>query len=74
MTQTIDREVSRVSTFLQSVEARGVQKGIQQGFEEGVVASLNGLMKTTGWPFEKAISTLNIPQDQWKNYSKLVEQ
>ena len=67
-----------VSTFLQSVEARGVQKGIKQGhdqgYEEAIVTSINGLMKNTGWPFEKAISTLNIPQDQWMNYSKLVKQ
>ena len=62
MTQTIDREVSRVSTFLQTVEARGVEKGI--------LMSVKSLMNNTGWPFEKAISTLNVPQDQWKNYSE----
>ena len=36
MTQTIDREVSRVSTFLQAVEARGEAKGIQKGIQQGI--------------------------------------
>ena len=65
MTQTLDREVSLVSTFLQTVEARGLEKGVAKG----ILLSVENLMKNTGWPFEKALSTLNVPKDQWKNYS-----
>ena len=69
MTQTIDREVSRMSTFLQTVEARGEARGDSRGFQRGILTSVKSLMDNTGWPFEKAISALNVPQDQWKNYS-----
>ena len=65
MTQTLDREVSLVSTFLQTVEARGLEKGVAKG----ILLSVENLMKNTGWPFEKALSTLNVPKDQWKSYS-----
>ena len=74
MTQTIDREVSKVSTFLQSVEARGIQKGHDQGYEEGILNSLKLLIKNTGWSAEKAMMTLEIPQSQRETYAKLVVQ
>ena len=72
MTRTINREVSLVSTFLQSVEERGVQKGHDQGYEEGILNSLKLLIKNTGWPAEKAMITLEIPQNQRKKYADMM--
>ena len=44
MTQTIDREVSRVSTFLQTVEARGEARGIQKGIQQGRDQMIDALL------------------------------
>ena len=52
----------------EAIEARGIQKGIQLGREEGVISSIRMLMKNMDWPFEKAAAMLGIPQDQWENY------
>ena len=52
------------------VEERGIQKGIQRGYDNGRIASVRDLMRNTGWPFERAVSTLNIPKEQWKSYSE----
>ena len=78
MTQEIDREVSQVGNLWKGVEERGVQKGlqqgIQQGYENGQMVFLRSLMRNTGWPFEKAMSTLDIPKEQWKSYSEQLKQ
>ncbi len=50
----------------QGVEARGIKKGIEQG----VLVSIQSLIKNTGWPIEKALSVLEVPKDEWKQYSE----
>lgn len=66
MTQTMDREVSLMCNLSQGVEARGIKKGIEQG----VLVSIQSLIKNTGWPIEKALSVLEVPKDEWKQYSE----
>ena len=67
MTQTMDREVSLMCNLSQGVEARGIEKG--------VLASVQNLVKNTGWTIEKALSVLEVPKEEWKQYSeKLLKQ
>ena len=70
MTQSMDKEVSLLCNLSQDIEDRGIQKG----YEEGVLTSLKLLIKNTGWSPEKAMTTLEIPQSQRDTYSKLVVQ
>ena len=70
MTQEINEEVSYVGDLWRGVEERGIQKGIQRGYQNGQIADVRNLMRNTGWPFERAVSTLNIPKEQWKSYSE----
>ena len=72
MTQSMDREVSLMCNLSQSIEDRGIQQGFQQGIQQGTLISLKSLMKTTGWPFDKAISSLEVPKGQWEIYAKLL--
>ena len=72
MTKAMDREVSALCNLSDYIEYRGIQKGEQKGMEKGTFIALNNLMKNTGWPFEKAISTLDVPQEQWKIYADML--
>ena len=77
MTKEIHREVNHVGSLWQGVEARGIQKGIQQGIRQGYtdaqISMLESLMRNTGWPFEKAVSTLDIPREHWKRYAEQLQ-
>ena len=90
MTRHLDREVSHMCNLSQGIEARGYQKGMQQGIQQGmrqgmqqgmqqgmeesVLSSVTALMRKTGWPFEKALSMLDIPEEQWKIYAARLRQ
>ena len=87
MTRTIEKEVSSMGgSFFEAAVARranesfergmqrGMQQGIQQGVEQGLLFSAQRLVKNLGLPFEKAMSTLEVPQEQWKNYAAQMEQ
>ena len=65
MTQSMDKEVSLLCNLSQDIEDRGIEKGI--------LRSIEGLMDNTGWPFEKALSTLNVPKEHWKRYSEQIK-
>lgn len=71
MTQTMDREVSLLCNLSQGVW----KDGEAHGLEKGILASIQNLMRNTGWPIEKALSVLEVPKDEWKQYSdKLMPQ
>ena len=53
--------------------AKGIEKGMAKGIEKGLQLSVERLVKNAGWPFEKAMSTLEIPREQWKSYSDFLE-
>ena len=50
--------------------AQGMAKGEAHGMEKGILASIQNLMRNTGWPIEKALSVLEVPKDEWKQYSE----
>ena len=79
MTQTMDKEVSLLCNLSQGVWKEGWEKGMAKGeahgMEKGILASIQNLMRNTGWPIEKALSVLEVPKDEWKQYSdKLMPQ
>ena len=79
MTQTMDKEVSLLCNLSEGVWKEGWEKGMAKGeahgMEKGILASIQNLMRNTGWPIEKALSVLEVPKDEWKQYSdKLMPQ
>ena len=64
-------------SFFEAAIARGEKRGEDRGYERGVensqLASIRSLMKNTGWAFEKAVITLDIPHEQWQNYAAQME-
>ncbi|MFR0986276.1 MAG: hypothetical protein ACLSFZ_06890 [Frisingicoccus sp.] len=40
---------------------------------DGILASIRNLIKQTGWPLEKALTMLDIPEDEHEKYLKLLE-
>ena len=78
MTRAIEKEVSSMGgSFFEAAIARGEKRGEDRGYERGVensqLASIRSLMKNTGWAFEKAVITLDIPHEQWQNYAAQME-
>ena len=74
MTRTIEKEVSSMGgSFFDAAVARraseSFEQGIQRGVEQGLLFSAQRMVKNLGLPFEKAMSTLEVPQEQWKNYA-----
>ena len=51
-----------------------MEKGRSLGFEDGILSSIKLLMKNSGWPFEKAAATLEVPREQWGSYAQLAQQ
>ena len=75
MTQTMEKEVSFMGRSLyEAAVERRVNKGYAQGIEQGILLSAQRLVKNAGWPFEKAMSTLEVPQEQWKSYSEQLKE
>ena len=79
MTQTMDREVSLLCNLSEGVWKEGWEKGMAKGeahgMEKGILASIQNLMRNTGWPIEKALSVLEVPKEEWTQYSeKLLKQ
>ena len=78
MTRTIEQEVSSMGgSFYEAAlarrENRGYERGIERGIESSQLASIQSLMKNTGWAFEKAAATLDIPHEQWNHYAEQME-
>ena len=48
-------------------------EGREAGMTDGILESIRNLMKQTGWPLEKALTMLDIPEDEHEKYLKLLE-
>ena len=72
MTQTLDREVSNMCNLSQVVweegEASGIKKGIKQGYETSLLASVKNLMVGLGLSVDEAMNVLRIPDADRKTY------
>ena len=81
MTETLEAEVRQMCNLSQNVMELGIEKGIEQGIEkgiekgkiEGLLASIRSLMANTGWPLEKAMEILGVPETDRPKYAGLLQ-
>ncbi len=63
---------------LDRIENRGLQRGMQQGMQRGReserLASINSLMKNTGWSAGQAMDALSIPVPEQAKYLAMLKQ
>lgn len=52
---------------------KGMQQGIQQGREKAWTDALRNLVTATGWPLEKAMTSLNIPEVDRMTYREILQ-
>ena len=58
---------------LEDARAEGLSLGHETGVEEERLASIRNLMRKTGWPVERAMEMLDIPEELRGKYLKLLE-
>ena len=73
MTETLETEVQAMCNLSQGVEERGRIKGRAEGRAEGILASIRNLMANTGWPLEKAMEILGLPEADRPKYADLLQ-
>ena len=73
MTETLEAEVQAMCNLSQGVMALGIEKGIEQGKAEGLLASIRNLMANTGWSLEKAMEILGVPETDRSKYADLLQ-
>ena len=61
-------------SFFEAALARRANEIFEQGVEQGLLFSAQRLIKKEGWPFDKAMTLLDVPHEQWKNYAEQMEQ
>ena len=71
MTQEMDREVSFMCNLSQGVWASGIEEGIKQS----TVSHIQSFMRNMNLPIEKVLSAMDVPRDEWEQYTaKIVTQ
>ena len=60
MTKTLESEVQAMYNLSESVERRGIQKGI--------LSSIQNLMESMNWSAEQAMTALKIPEAEQVQY------
>ena len=73
MTETLETEVQAMCNLSQGVEEKGRIKGRAEGRAEGILASIRNLMANTGWPLEKAMEILGLPEADRPKYADLLQ-
>lgn len=77
MTETLEAEVQAMCNLSQGVEERGRIKGRAEGRvegrTEGLLSSIRSLMTNTGWPLEKAMEILGVPETDRPKYADLLQ-
>lgn len=51
----------------------GLMKGRAEGCADGILRSLRGLMKTTGFTVEQAMAALDVPEAERPKYRELLK-
>nr|WP_299320226.1 hypothetical protein [uncultured Blautia sp.] len=65
MTQELEREVSEMCNLSDSVEQKGIAKGI--------ISSIQKLMESMGWTIEQAMDALQIPKEERNSYLNMLK-
>lgn len=69
MTETLEAEVHQMCNLSEGVRDLGRSEGRAEGF----LASIRGLMANTGWPLEKAMEILGVPEADRPKYADLLQ-
>jgi len=70
MTQKLESEVSGMCNLSKGV----LEKGMAKGRAEGMISSIQNLVKNMGVSIEQAMSVLEIPETERQNYRELLKQ
>ena len=73
MTETLEAEVHKMCNLSQGVMALGIEQGIEKGKAEGLLVAIRNLMTNTGWPLEKAMEILGVPETDRSTYANLLQ-
>ena len=85
MTETLEAEVHQMCNLSEGVRdlgraegrvegrAEGRVEGRAEGRVEGFLASIRSLMSNTGWPLEKAMEILGVPETDRPKYADLLQ-
>ena len=65
MTQELEREVSEMCNLSDSVEQKGIAKGI--------ISSIQKLMESMNWSIEQAMDALQIPKEERNGYLNMLK-
>ena len=71
--QEVGVKYMRLWEELEDARAEGLSQGHETGVEEERLASIRNLMRKTGWPVERTMEMLDIPEELWEKYLKLLE-
>ena len=75
--QEVGVKYMRLWEELEDARAEGLSQGLSQGHQTGVeeerLASIRNLMRKTGWPVKRTMEMLDIPEELWEKYLKLLE-
>ena len=70
-------DYGEIQEAMEDARAEGLSQGLSQGHQTGVeeerLASIRNLMRKTGWPVERTMEMLDIPEELWEKYLKLLE-
>ena len=70
----LERSVSDMKIpFLDEVENRGIEKGLQQGREQNLIENIRAVMDSFNVPVEKAMEVLKVPLDKKDYYLALLQ-
>lgn len=73
MTETLEAEVHQMCNLSEGVRDLGRSEGRAEGRAEGFLASIRSLMANTGWPLEKAMEILGVPETDRPKYADLLQ-
>ena len=74
MTRTVESEVSLMCNFSEGVYQKGKQEGRLEGKQEGLLASIENVMKKMNFTADEAMDLLSIPVSDKPKYLELLQQ
>ena len=70
MTREIEEEVSEMCNLGLAIEAMGIEKGMEKGVENTMLANIRSLMETLKLSAKQAMDALKIPESDQKKYEE----
>ena len=81
--QEIDREIKNIKgqeservsymTYAMKIQEER-DEARAEGRSETIIHSVRQLMQTTGWPIEKAMKAIGVPEIEWEQYKAPVKE